>query len=738
LSSLVRSSCRSAPARRVVDLIAGDKAPDPVLQGAYRLDRCPPGPSPLDWMVFTEGELARYKALIERVAAAHEAGAPPITMLVGPEGCGKSTLVWSIGQRLGLTVLRVQVSAMAREQLPPAALLWPRIVREGRLQNALVLIEGVDLLSPEDLAGLARALDRDPMLVVVLEARQSIAWQGGRATARMEMALPGNAERTTMWQREMSRRGLPVDLAESMAAKFRVTAGVVQKTLDEVANTGSLTSREKFVAAVNQRLAENREHKLGTLATRVTSRPTWSDLVLSPETVKDLERLTAQFRQRSKLMGEWGFERKMPTGQGISALFQGPPGTGKTMAASVIAGLFDLELFQIDLSRIVSKWLGETEKNLATIFDEAEKAHAIILFDEADSLFAKRTEVQSSNDRNANLEVNFLLQRMDRFQGITLLTSNFGSNVDDAFVRRLSFRIEFPAPGPVERAHLWQALTPVEMATSGHIDHESLGQRFDMSGGHIRNAIFKAAINAASEGEAVSMQHMIDAGNMEYRAIGKIVRTQQGARGEARAPGPNARFAARAASASAWTSPTGCTSRACPRCVSASSTAPSTPPPARAAARSASCTPRLCIRTSSVGTGSRWRRRGSWRTGRAGRHRGRGVPSQHARRGSADGARPRRQLRGPAGVRIRRAGREAACLGCGARRPGGRGAQVARGARPARPPRPWLPTTPGARDSRGLGAGARGDARRRAGLHELRALARRVRRHARSARLSAA
>jgi SpoVK/Ycf46/Vps4 family AAA+-type ATPase len=196
------------------------------------------------------------------------------------------------------------------------------------------------------------------------------------------------------------------------------------------------------------------------------------------------------------------------------------------MAASVIAGLFDLELFQIDLSRIVSKWLGETEKNLATIFDEAEKAHAILLFDEADSLFAKRTEVQSSNDRHANLEVNFLLQKMDRFQGITLLTSNFGSSIDEAFLRRLSFRIEFPAPTATERAALWARLTPTELEREDDVDFQALGQRFELSGGHIRNAIFKAAISAAEVDRAVSMRHLVDAANTEYRAIGKIVRAE--------------------------------------------------------------------------------------------------------------------------------------------------------------------------------------------------------------------
>lgn len=536
-ASLLRMPLR--PARRVVDLVAGLTSTDAVLQGAARLDRCPPGASPLDWMVFSEADRERYRAVVERVAtsATGLSGEPPVLVLMGPEGVGKSALSWTLGQRLGRSVLRIAVGALERERLPPPFLFWPRAVREARLQDALLLVEGAEQLSAEELVSLARAVDRDPRLPVVIEARQPLAWAGGRPAQRLEMRLPAHGERASLWQIELGRRGLPVELAGPLAAKFRVTAGVVKRTLDEVAHmrprrepvVGS-PSASGFTEAVSQRLAENRDHRLGTLATRITSRPTWAELVLPPETVRDLERLSAHFRHRTKLMVDWGFERKMTTGQGISALFQGPPGTGKTMAASVIAGMFDLELFQIDLSRIVSKWLGETEKNLATIFDEAEKAHAILLFDEADSLFAKRTEVQSSNDRHANLEVNFLLQRMDRFQGITLLTSNLGSSIDEAFVRRLSFKIEFPAPTAVERARLWQVLSPPEMETDGTIDHAHLGARFEMSGGHIRNAIFRGAVSAAAEGVAVGLRHLVAAGNTEYRAIGKIVRTGDGER----------------------------------------------------------------------------------------------------------------------------------------------------------------------------------------------------------------
>ena len=245
----------------------------------------------------------------------------------------------------------------------------------------------------------------------------------------------------------------------------------------------------------------------------------------------DYERVMRQYAEQGNtlIVGEsFAVEaaaRKVAKGLGLSALFSGPPGTGKTMVAGLIADELGLDLYQIDLSRIVSKYVGETEKNLAQLFDAAEAGHAILLFDEADSLFARRTEVKSSVDRYANLEVNYLLQRMEQFAGITILTTNNDTAIDEAFRRRLSFRVDFPMPEADERQRLWQAMVPAEAALGPDIDWSRLAHKFVMSGGYIRNAVLRAAFLAAEDGGAITMGHLSRAAHLEYAAMGKVMST---------------------------------------------------------------------------------------------------------------------------------------------------------------------------------------------------------------------
>jgi SpoVK/Ycf46/Vps4 family AAA+-type ATPase len=193
------------------------------------------------------------------------------------------------------------------------------------------------------------------------------------------------------------------------------------------------------------------------------------------------------------------------------------------MVAGLIARELQLDLYQIDASRMVSKWIGETEKNLARLFDAASAGHAVLLFDEADSLFAKRTEVKSSTDRYANLEVNYLLQRMEAFDGITILTTNLETSVDDAFKRRLAFRVAFQLPERDEREQLWRAMLPAEAKVEKNLDFKALADRYEMSGGYIRNAVIRAAYIAASEGKAIGMNHLQRAAVLEYTAMGKVI-----------------------------------------------------------------------------------------------------------------------------------------------------------------------------------------------------------------------
>ena len=247
-----------------------------------------------------------------------------------------------------------------------------------------------------------------------------------------------------------------------------------------------------------------------------------------PDFIKDrllrLDDMIAMVRQRSTILERWGYQRHLGISRGVSALFSGEPGTGKTMAASVVASELGLELIRIDLSQVVSKWVGETEKNLGRIFDEAHDANAMLLFDEADALFGKRTEVKSAQDRHANLEVNYILQRMETFDGVSVLTTNFESSIDQALQRRLNFRVRFPEPEVDERAALWQKLLP---PATGLVEapFDRLAERFEMTGGYIKNAIVRAAVIAAREERTLTVDDLWTGAHAEYAEMGKVLST---------------------------------------------------------------------------------------------------------------------------------------------------------------------------------------------------------------------
>jgi SpoVK/Ycf46/Vps4 family AAA+-type ATPase len=226
------------------------------------------------------------------------------------------------------------------------------------------------------------------------------------------------------------------------------------------------------------------------------------------------------------VLEEWGLGRKLVSSEGVTLLFAGPPGTGKTMAAEIIAGELGLDLFKIDLSTIVSKYIGETEKNLERIFTEAESSNAILFFDEADALFGKRSEVRDSHDRYANIEISYLLQRMEAYDGVTILATNLRANLDDAFTRRLQFAVDFPFPEEVDRLRIWQTLFPPNVPRGADLDFVLLARRFKLAGGSIRNIIVSAAYLAANDGRSVTMEHLLHGTRRELQKMGRLVGEQ--------------------------------------------------------------------------------------------------------------------------------------------------------------------------------------------------------------------
>jgi SpoVK/Ycf46/Vps4 family AAA+-type ATPase len=223
------------------------------------------------------------------------------------------------------------------------------------------------------------------------------------------------------------------------------------------------------------------------------------------------------------VLTDWGYERRVAKSQGLKVLFAGESGTGKTMAAQVLATDLGLDLYQVDLATIVSKYIGETEKNLGRIFDEAATSNAILFFDEADAMFGKRSEVRDSHDRYANLETSYLLQRVEEYEGVVILATNFRKNMDDAFVRRVHFTIDFPFPGERERLRIWQGVWPNEAPRHAGLDLEAVARRVELAGGSIRNIALAAAFLAADEEGVVTMQHVLRATRREYQKMGKVL-----------------------------------------------------------------------------------------------------------------------------------------------------------------------------------------------------------------------
>lgn len=262
--------------------------------------------------------------------------------------------------------------------------------------------------------------------------------------------------------------------------------------------------------------------KLSSLARKIDPQFRWENLVLPQDQLRQLQEMAAQVKYRKVVMKDWGFEKKLSLGKGLNALFSGPSGTGKTMAAEVISNELGLDLYKIDLSAVVSKYIGETEKNLNRIFNEAEHSNAILFFDEADALLGKRSEVKDAHDRYANIEIAYLLQKMEEYEGITILASNLRKNIDEAFTRRIRFIIEFPFPEEEYRRRIWEGIWPREIRLEPGVDLNFMARQFELAGGNIRNIALTAAFFAADNGQAVGMKHLVLAAKREFQKMGKL------------------------------------------------------------------------------------------------------------------------------------------------------------------------------------------------------------------------
>jgi hypothetical protein len=479
-------------------------------RGEIELDRELPGVA-LSWSTTTDS-CATPSAL----KTALRADPAPFVMVVGPEGAGRATLLAAAAADVAKGTLRIRTSDLSRD---PSILQRQlrAVLREACLFNVIPMFEGLTARGDCSATAVLERELRDfagPVMATVTEPIRFDA----RPVVVHPLVKPDAATRCRQW-----RAALPeadVHVLDEAARKYTLWPGAIGSAAHNaraIAGCGGITS-DSIHAGVRAHLGD----QMAGLAHRVECRQTWNDVVLPRDQFDQLIELVARVRRRSQVLETWGFGDKIGKGNGVAALFSGPPGTGKTMFASLLAQELGMDLYQVDLSKIVSKYIGETEKQLATLFDAAETGQALILFDEADSLFAKRTEVKSSNDRYANLEVNYLLQRLEAFTGVALLTTNHERSIDEAFRRRIAVHVRFPMPEEGQRAELWRALLPASADVADDIDAVELARNFELSGGYIKNAVLRAAYVAADQGCAITMAHLWRAARAEYESLGKI------------------------------------------------------------------------------------------------------------------------------------------------------------------------------------------------------------------------
>lgn len=444
---------------------------------------------------------------------------PPLVVLEGGYGAGKESAALELADAAETLLIALDVAQL------PGGLAWlPLALRDARLHGAVLYLAGWERLGEDEASSALGRIAGHPAIVAL---GTSTPWSPPRRLARpvfrLTLGVPPFERRRQLWEKYLAAASAPEMDVTPLANQFRFSAGQIR---DAVATAVDLARWQQTPLAVEQLFAASRAHsnqRLGALAAKIEPHFTWDDIVLPEDTLAQLHEMVNTVRQRPRVYHDWGFARRLSLGRGLNALFAGESGTGKTMAADVMAGELGLELYKIDLSAVVSKYIGETEKNLNQIFHEAETSNAILFFDEADALFGKRSEVRDSHDRYANVEISYLLQRMEAFDGVVILATNLRANLDEAFTRRLHYVVEFPFPNAEDRERIWQVNVPPDVPLADDVDWAELAQRFRVAGGNIRNIILAAAFLAAEEDAPLALRHLLHAARREYQKLGRLI-----------------------------------------------------------------------------------------------------------------------------------------------------------------------------------------------------------------------
>jgi ATP-dependent 26S proteasome regulatory subunit len=528
---------RSAPLRRFELLRTGDalggRCGRPLLidervadyiRGINRLDDSiaqlvsPVQPAPLP---------GTHRTLVERLLRWAEAAAgeqwTPIH-LTGPSGAGKKAIAGEFCARVGLQLYSIDAAHLPLRDAEPDASLH-LVAREAVLSGMALYLDLAEV-DPADRQQCAAARDWIERYGGVLFVGGRERWPTQRQVMHMAVPRPDAAGQAQLWTGALQSVAHSADVRiDALVQQFDLGPGAIRQAVNAAAAMARERPDDVLLSSTDlwQACRAQVGGQVGALAERLAPCHAWDDIVLPDDLARQLRELADQVAARAQVYEGWGFGKRMPRGRGIGALFSGPSGTGKTMAAEILANHLQLDLYRTDLAGVVSKYIGETEKNLRKVFDAAEQSGAILFFDEADALFGKRSEVRDSHDRYANIEVNYLLQRMEEYRGLAILCTNRRAALDRAFLRRLRFVVEFPFPDCEHRRLIWQKVFPPQ-APLAELDLTTLS-RLEISGGHIRNIALNAAFLAAGAGPGseIRMEHVLHAARREYAKIDKLI-----------------------------------------------------------------------------------------------------------------------------------------------------------------------------------------------------------------------
>ncbi|MGN1340080.1 MAG: ATP-binding protein [Oscillospiraceae bacterium] len=463
-------------------------------------------------------------------------GKTSLAVFSGVRGSGRRFQVKHCGAALGEDILFADISELFQgDNMDEAEERLTTVLCERILKGCALCLTGLEYLLDEE------RQDRLTRFSAFLRKNQK--WLGSRVymtstqkwtdarlgenIVKLDFELPetDEASRLALWEAFTADMQLDSDISpEEMAAKFRFSPGQIKAAASRAADLtqmsgGRTVSADTLHECCYAQVVEG----LNSLASPIKPAYSWEDLVLPPQEVKLLKEACTHVRYRHQVYGSWGFGKRAAYGRGLSVLFSGPPGTGKTMAAQVITNQLHMRMYKIQISQIVSKYIGETEKNLRQVFTEARQANCILFFDEMDALFGKRSEVKDSHDRNANIETAYLLQQLEEYDGVVLMATNLLQNIDEAFMRRINFVVSFPFPDVPTRRRLWQKMLDTSAPKDENIDYDFLAENFKIAGGNIKNCAVHAAFLAAAEGAPISMKHLVSSVVTEQRKNNIIV-----------------------------------------------------------------------------------------------------------------------------------------------------------------------------------------------------------------------